>query len=297
MDSNNLVNFLNNVSSDIRVALHNTTPKRKRHITPKKFAENRVKRLDNNRKPIRPSTATGALTKSKSAQLKPSASARPASHLVHAYTWPEIVTSHTATMQPIQTTGMSTCAFPTTLSSLYSNSESDLCLTSMSSSQSSRPIDPELESLLSEFESPSVPISRRGSFESVCTGTSSCTPPLNTLEAQVYIADQAYSPYSDYSDELDSAYSSPVESARVSYNCSPTNLGTSMPDWHSGDLLPPMSSASTCLQEPEMGMMTSRCDWVSHDSRLAVSSVPSIYDQGPPMTPTVSQLLEQYNQY
>ena len=105
----------------------------------------------------------------------------------------------------------------------------------------------------------------------------------------MYIADQAYSPYSDYSDELDSAYCSPVESARVSYNCSPTNL----PDWHAGDLLPPMTSTTTCLTEAEpVGM----CDWVSPDAQLSVSSVP-IYDQGPPMTPTVSQLLEQYNQY
>lgn len=302
MESNNLLSFVNNVSSNIQVALDKATPKRRRHVTVKKFVENRVKRLDNNRKPIRPST--GTMTKSKSAQPKPSTSARlgpTANRLVHSYTWPEITTTHSS-MPPVQTSGVSTCAFPTALPSLYSNSE--LCLPVQ---QSSQPIDPELESLLSEFESTSVPLSRHGSFDSVRTVSStSCTPPLNqTLEAQVYIAEQAFSPaYSEYSDELDSAYCSPVavESARVSYNGSPTNFGTAMPDWHASDLLPPpmaMPPTSTCLSDPDVGMMSSACSWVSQvePQYTTSSSVPSVYDQGPPMTPTVSQLLEQYNQY
>lgn len=290
--NNNLLSFVNSATSNIKEAL-DKAPKRRRNVTVKKFVEKRVKRLENSRKPR--TTGTQSSTKSKFAQLKHPTSARPqgqaiASQLQHSYTWPEI----TVCALPVQTAGMSTCAYPTTtssLTSLFSNSDPNVCL----SSSSPQSIDPELESLLSEFECPSVPLSRRGSHESVCTGAS---PPFNTLEAQMCVAEQAFSPYSDYSDELDSAYCSPVESARVSYNCSPTNLGTTLPDWSSADLLPPVTSS--CLQE--VGMMSSRCNWVSHDtSPLTVistaSSVPSIYDQGPPMTPTVSQLLEQYNPY
>ena len=286
MESNNLLTFVNNVSSNIQVALDKATPKKRRHVTVKKFVENRVKRLDSSRKPVRPNNPT--LTKSKSAQFKPAAPIRAnnvPSVLVHSCTWPEITTIPSP--MPVQTVGLTTCALPTTTpTSLYSSSEPNLCVP-VSSSQN---IDPELESLLSEFESPSVPLSRRGSFESVCTA-SSCTPPLNTLEAQMYLGEQPYSPYSDYSDELDSAYCSP-ESARVNYNCSPSGTPP-MPDWSASDLLPPMNT--TCLQEPEV-----RCDWVSNDSPLSITSTASsipIYDQGPPMTPTVSQLLEQYGQY
>lgn len=249
------------------------TTKRRRNVTVKKFAENRVKRLENSKKP-----RTGNLTKSKLAQLRPVDSARPTplatatvASLLHSSTWPLI-------------TPPSACP---TSSSFFARSESQLCLPP---SEPSRPIDPELESLLSELECHSVPLSRHGSFESVHTG-SSCTPPLNTLEAQVYVAEQAFSPYSDYSAGSDEFDCSPQGSTQMSYSCSPV-----MPDWSAGDLLPPVPT--NCMRE-EVGM---RCGgWVSPDAPLLTintsSSLTSVYDQGPPMTPTVSQLLEQYNQY
>lgn len=234
------------------------------------------------------------MTKSKSAPLSTSihipASLQQSSSI--ASTWPVI--DH-----PIQSTGIPTSSYPT--SGSYPNSESSVCLPSAPSSQS---IDPELESLLSELECPNDPLSRCGSYDSVCRrgsyescpGCSSNTPPLSTLDAQVYLAEQTFSPHSDYSDELDSAYCSPVDSTRVSYNCSPKsqNHGCAMPDWSSSDWLPPVSSS--CLQEVA-------CEWsavaTSPRAVSSASSVVSLYDsdQGPPMTPTVSQLLEQYNPY
>jgi hypothetical protein len=271
MDSNNLLSFVNSASSNIQEAL-GKAPKRRRNVTVKKYAENRVKRLDSKK----PRPVTANLTKRKSSQLKPTLTRLqlPANSLLqHSNTWPAI-----------NTTSQSSTTINT---SFYSSSETNL--TSSSHAQS---IDPELESLLSELESgpPSLPISRHGSFESVRTAPS-CTPPLATLEAQVYIGEQAFSPYSDCSDEMDSAYCSPSNNTQVSYCCSPTNL----PDWCPTDLLPPL------MQEvgQGQGMISPRCNWVSQTDTLPLTttSSASIYDQGPPMTPTVSQLLEQYHPY
>ena len=281
MDSNNLLSFVNSASSNIQEAL-GKAPKRRRNVTVKKYAENRVKRLDN-KKP-RPGGAN-LTTKRKSSQLKPVPARLPSSSsslLQHSHTWPAI-----------NTTALSSTTISSVQTNFYSTSSETNC-------SSSRSIDPELESLLSELESghSSLPISRHGSFESVSTRPS-CTPPLSTLEAQVYIGEQAFSPYSDCSDEMDSAYCSPGNSAQVSYCCSPTNL----PDWCPTDLLPPLNINTTCMQEVgQQGMISPRCNWVSQDNHLTIdtasaTSNTSVYDQGPPMTPTVSQLLEQYNTY
>lgn len=269
--NNNLLSFVNSASSNIQEAL-GKPPKRRRNVNVRKFAENRLKRLDGARKP-RCGLPSSSSTKSKSAQPKPLPARHPApSNAIrppfqHSYTWPETFPS------PV-----STPAFTTT--NIIRYSEPLVC-------GSSQLMDPELESLLSEFESPAL--SRHGSHDSVCT-ISSCTPPTTaTTETPVY---QPYSPYSDYSDEFDSAYCSPVESARV--NCSPSNLTTALPDWSSSsDWLPPMTNTCT-LQE-----VTSGCaEWMTAEASpltSSPSSISSVYDQGPPMTPTVSELLEQYN--
>lgn len=296
MDSNNLLSFVNSASCDIKQAI-DKAPKRRRNVTVKKYAENRVKdvkRLDTKKPRSNPLTTK----RQPSSQLKLPSRLPGSSLLQHANTWPVIAT----TASPVQSVGLPTTNISVQQSSsMYTGSDSNICL-SMSRAPSSR-IDPELESLLSELECPSVPISRHGSFDSVCTAPS-CTPPLSTLDP-VYMAEQqVFSPYSDYSDELDSAYCSPngsaPSSAQVSYSCSPTNLTSSMPDWCPTDLLPPMNA--NCLQE--VGMISSRCNWVSQDSSpltittsTTTSSVSSPFDQGPPMTPTVSELLQQYNQY
>ena len=306
--NNSLLAFVDNVSksvsSTIQETLSNPT-KKNRRCNVRKFAQNRVKRLDSSK------PRTGASTKSKLAQLKQTPSARfpvrtptDAALFRHSSTWPQLPTvtastvSNTVPALPVQSVGLPTCNLPTNTTT-FSSSEPNLCFPP---AQPFQPIDPELDCLLSEFESPtpSVPLSRRGSFESVCDTLLYTPPPSTTLETP-YCGEQVYSPYSDCSDELDSAYCSPSESARVSYNCSPTNLSvanSTMSDWTlaSSDWLPPVSS--TCVQD--MCVISSGCGWVSPDPAPLtvpsnVASAPTIYDQGPPMTPTVSQLLEQYN--
>lgn len=294
-NSNNLLSFVNSASSNIQEAL-NKAPKRRRNVTVKKFVENRVtKRLDSSRR-VRTN-----FNRSKSAQLK-----RPVTSTVvpatvlpmlqHSTTCPEFNTQDLPPVSTTQSAGLPTSAYSTTItpSSHYAAPEpSNVCLPPQQSSAQAQPIDPELESLLSELEGS---LSRHGSFDSVCTGTLSSTPPINTLETQVCFGEQMFSPYSDYSDELDSAYCSPVEpeSTRVSYNSSP------MPSWvEVADMLPAVTSS--CMQDMEM--VSSRCNWentpliTTTATSTSSSSLSSVYDQGPPMTPTVSQLLQQYNQY
>lgn len=291
MDSinNSLLSFVNSASNDIQEALGKAPKRKQRNVTVKKFAENRVKRLDSSRRVRTPATTFNRSRTS--AQLKPAVRSVPAStapsskltSLQHSHTWPEIDIFPT---MPTQSVGMPTSAYSTTTtSSLYSGSE--ICLPPQQSSAATQPIDPELESLLSELEGNSL--SRHGSFDSISTGTLSSTPPVNNLEAQVYLGEQIFSPYSDCSDELDSAYCSPVgvDSTRVSYNSSPA----AMSNW------PPVTTS--CMQEE---MVSSRCGWESVPLTTTAistssSSLCSIYDQGPPMTPTVSQLLHQYSCY
>jgi hypothetical protein len=293
-NSNNLLSFVNSASSNIQEAL-NKAPKRRRNVTVKKFVENRVtKRLDSSRR-VRTS-----FNRSKSAQLKRSATTTVAPATVipmlqHSTTCPEFNSPDPLPLPPVQSAGLPTSAYPTTAtpSSLYAAAAPEPSNVCLSPQQPAQPIDPELESLLSELEGS---LSRHGSFDSVCTGTLSSTPPINNLETQVYLGEQMFSPYSDYSDELDSAYCSPVEaeSTRVSYNSSP------MPSWvEVADMLPAVTSS--CMQDMEM--VSSRCNWESTPlitttaTSTSSSSLSSVYDQGPPMTPTVSQLLQQYNQY
>lgn len=306
-NSNNLLNFVNNASSSIHDAL-DKPPKKKRVVNVRKFVQGRVKRLDNARPRGQRATQLG----SKSTVSGP---------FLTRVAWPDNSTTPTSSSSSVVPSvailadrEVSTLGYPTTTMStntcdLRSYSEQPNMSLSPSSSQ---PIDPELESLLSSLESPRFPLSRHDSFESVYNSTLSCTPPRNASpEAQVYIPEQAYSPYSDLStDDLDSAYSSPIESVRLSYNCSPTgfttigtnNATSSLPTWTSPlncgtntNWLPAVSS--NCVQE--MAVVSSACDWISSDPLINTSGAQSVYDhdQGPPMTPTVSQLLEEYNQY
>lgn len=113
-------------------------------------------------------------------------------------------------------------------------------------------IDPELERLLSGLLDTPPTTMSQTGSE-----TTTAYPQQQSLENQVYLGEHPFSPYSDCSDEMfdDSAYSSPC-----SYSCSPVNSCT-------------MNS----------------CDWVANSPPETSYAG---YDQGLPMTPTVSQILD-----
>ena len=301
--ANNLLSFVNNASSNIQDAFGKPL-KKKRVVNVRKFVQGNVKRLDHGSKPrVEPST------KSKLARKTP----RPTLPHGSPRSWPDVSSCSTSTnMVPSfpDMTGVSTYGYPsttmsaTTTSNLRSYSEPDLCLPSLLP-QPSEPIDPELESILSSFASSSVPLSRCSSLGSVCNSSlgSVCNSSLSCTPSSAGASELQEIPYSDISaDDLDSVCS-PIESARVSYNSSPTsfytittNNNSLLPTWTSplncgmnADWLPVTNS--NCMHQ----ISSEACDWMSSSDSLPMT-VP-VYDQGPPMTPTVSQLLEQYNPY
>lgn len=293
MANNNLLNFVNNASCSIQDAM-GKPPKKKRVVNVRKFVQSRVKRLDN----VKPR----ATIRPKAPQLSKPVSRLPPTHS-SSCTWPDIGAAPVSvvpcvpaqTEREITTYACPTTAMPTTVCDQRCYSAPDLFRVH----QPQQPIDPELESLLSSLASPSDPLSRQGSFESIYPGIMSRASPSVSMPV---------SPYSDYSttDDLDSAYCSPIESARLSSNCSPTSFSTvvtaetasSLPTWTSllqtSNTSPewPAATTASCVQEilaPE---------WLSSDSMtMTTTTTSSVYDQGPPMTPTVSQLLEQYSPY
>lgn len=295
MANNNLLTFVNNASSSIQDAM-GKPPKKKRVVNVKKFVQSRVKRLDNAApKPIRgnrPKATHQLSTKPVSSLLSRGSSC----------TWPDIraspvsVVPNVSALSDRETTSHGhPTAMMTTDCDLRSYSAPDL-FPSQPAHCAQPALDPELESLLSSLTSSPDPLSRHGSFESVYT-----TNHLSARASPSY--NMPVSPYSDFStDELDSAYSSPIESARLSSNCSPTSFPTiaetasSLPTWtsplQSSNMSPewPTVTASSCVQEIAS-------EWMSSDSTSTTTTSTCVYDQGPPMTPTVSQLLEQYNTY
>jgi len=291
MANNNLLTFVNNASSSIQDAM-GKPPKKKRVVNVRKFVQSRVKRLDNAAKPRATSRPKAPQLSNAIAQLLSRGS---------SCTW--LGTSPVGMVpnvpaqaeREVATYACSTAAMPVSVCDIRSYSSPDLFHQQLPSC-TQQVIDPELDSLLSSLASPVDPLSRHGSYESVYTSVvSSHASPAISNESQCYMP---VSPYSDITDDLDSAYSSPIESARLSSNCSPTGFSTivetasSLPTWTSPlqttNASPVWQTAITdsCVQEIS--------EWMSSDSTTTTTSV---YDQGPPMTPTVSQLLEQYNQY
>lgn len=199
--------------------------KTKKKVNPRKFLQNHLKRL--NDKPTRPVRKPKAITVPETVNVPPTASAHGA---LTNLQWP------------------SPCHGPPG-----------------SQTEPGKVIDPELESLLSEFGLDSPQLSRHNS-------ESNLGYHQPDLQSQVRLAEHPYSPYSDYSDDLfdDSAYSSPS-----SY--SPPASGPVSSEWP--DTCSPPSS---CGMSPE---------WSANPSS---ASSYNTYDQGPPMTPTVSQILESF---
>jgi hypothetical protein len=285
--TNNLLDFVNLASSNIQEAFGKQ--KKKRTVNVRKFIQKRVRQDVKRLSDKKPSTSGITKTKSVSKSVtKPDAKLLLSQ--VGSHSWPQLTTNSMDIQMPSQTmTTYSTCVPQFSLSS----SESSLY---PQTNKKAAAIDPELESILSEFNFESVdntPSSTRRSSE--CISRSVCvspcfTPPQPTLEMQVCVAEYPYSPYSDSSEEIydDSAYSSPVGSVSYRSNvCSP-----SVPSMDNIDWLGQSPSTSCHMPAPPL-----QCDWVQTVTSSSGEWVPlystpvTSIDQGLPMTPTVSQLL------
>lgn len=261
--TDNLLKFANLASNNIQEAFGKQT-KGKRRVNVRKYAQKRVKRLDTTSKSPKLATPT---TKAKSA-LK---NQRQVLARVGSQSWPQLANQ---TPYVPQTTGVATSGH-STAQIHYSYSEPSM-------------YDPELDTLLSdiiELESNHSPSTSRPA--SVSPSPSQPT----TLEGQVFVAERPISPYSSCSDEfLDSAYSSPLNN----YNCSPVApvVAANPTDWtyvnSPPTSLPPFSTGYSWVEQP----VSTQCAWMSTQSTPAITT--SVCNQVP-MTPTVSELLDQWS--
>lgn len=273
--STNLLDFVNTASSSIQEAL---APKKKRNVNVRKFLQKRVKRL--NDKGPKPSGQTK--NKSVLRTTKPDAA-----HLlqnVGSRSWPLLNTTNEFS---IQTQGLTTSSYPTSCSPptySYASSETSLYQTP----SNNKVIDAELDSLLSELAGIESQPSTRHNSDSFQAGVSPSYTPQSTLESQVYLAEHPFSPpNSDCSDDLfdDSAYSSPIGSVGYrSTACSPPMPASEWPVQS-----PPDAPVTTQYPVPVTSTV-----WFPEQPAVSGSGwLPQYnsFDQGPPMTPTVSELL------
>ena len=312
-EANNLLSFVSSATANIHEALGK--PSKKRTVNIKKYAQKRVKRLEQGSG--RRGTTSASTTKSKSAQLSPPSAkkqvpaARPRSSLVNvgpSNSWPELPLPPMPPAAP-QTVGLPTSNYPTTYSShppmQYSYSDPSI-YSPPASSAAQIDDDIDIASLLSDFDDVSAQ-------QHMCSPPTSgsvtpCYTPQPTLESQVAIGELPYSPPSDCGsvDEIygDSAYSSPI-----SYGCSPAPMAVSSTNWTPSIHSPPMMMASQCsvacstapcswMETPMSLPLTTDCSWMAECSPLTVPApMPTIIDQGPPATPTVSQVLSEFGSF
>lgn len=315
-EANNLLSFVSSATVNIHEALGKQSKKRTVNI--KKYAQKRVKRLEQGAGRRGSIAASQTKTKSKSALLSPpsvtkqasSARAHPSLKMMGpSNTWPEFPALPPC--QPpaaIQTSGVATSNYSTYSSHpQMQHSYSDPNIYPPTSEASI--IDEDLALILSDLdEAPthhSVSVSSRHTSGSVTP----CFTPQPTLESQVGIAEHPFSPYSDCgSDELygDSAYSSPI-----SYHCSPAPMTTvpiSTNNWTTSVQSPPMvmsqcaiacSNSSSWMEMPtsiHADPLTTGCSWIPECPPLTVNATMPL-DQGPPATPTVIQFLSEFGLY
>lgn len=316
-EANNLLSFVSSATVNIHEALGKHSKKRTVNI--KKYAQKRVKRLEQGSS--RRSAASTSQTKSKSAQLSPPSAKKPVSTarahsslmmIGSSSSWPELPLPPNQPPLVPQTTGVATTNYPTYSSHPpMQHSYSD---PSLHPPTSGAAIDDDLAILLLELDE--APTQQSVSSRHTSGSVTPCFTPQPTLESQVALAEHPLSPYSDCgSDELydieDSAYSSPI-----SYNCSPAPMATvpsctvSSTGWTSLVPSPPtvMAQGSIACGTPCSWMempttihgdpLTSGCSWIPDSLPLTVSApISSVIDQGPPATPTVIQFLSEWGSF
>ena len=310
-EANNLLSFVSSATVNITEALGKQSKKRTVNI--KKYAQKRVKRLEQGAGRRGSIAASQTKTKSKSALLSPpsvtkqasSARAHPSLKMMGpSNTWPEFPLPPCQPPAALQTSGVATTNYPTYSSHPpMQHSYSDPNLYPPTSEASV--IDEDLAMILSELDE--APTQHSVSSRTTSGSVTPCFTPQPTLESQVGIAEHPFSPYSDCgSDELygDSAYSSPI-----SYNCSPAPVASvpiSTHNWTTSVQSPPMvmsqcavacSNNSGWMEMPtsiHSDPLTTGCLWVPECSPLTVNAtMPTVIDQGPPATPTVMQFLSE----
>lgn len=269
--SNNLLSFINGASSSIQDAM---VSKKKRPVNVRKFIQKRVKRLND---PKGPKSCTQ--TKSKSVLRKPGSVAQ--LQCLGSMSWPLLATPRVQT-QGCDTSNYPSVCSPPTSSSYAVNDVETSFYQSPPTSNSSKAIDAELDTLLSELVGlDSQPSTRHNSQ----TGTSPSYTPQSTLESQVYLAEHPFSPpNSDCSDDVydDSVYSSPVGSVGyASVGCSPPMTAADWPVQSSALTTCPVTST---VWFPEQSAV-SGTGWLPHAQY-------SSFEQAPPMTPSVYELID-----
>lgn len=306
-EANNLLSFVSSATANIHEALGK--PSKKRTVNIKKYAQKRVKRLEQGSG--RRGTTSASATKSKSAQLSPPSAkkqtpaARPRSSLVNvgpSNSWPELPLPPS---MPPAAPQLQTVGLPTTNYSTYSShppmqySYSDPSLyTPPTSTAATIEDDIDIASLLSDFDD--VSAQQHMSSPPTSGSVTPCYTPQPTLESQVAVGELPYSPPSDCGsvDEIygDSAYSSPI-----SYGYSPAPMPVSSTNWTPSIHSPPMMMADQC----SVACTTVPCSWMDTTMSLPVTcmadgspfTMPAMIDQGPPATPTVSQVLSEFGSF
>ncbi len=267
--SNNLLSFINGASSSIQDAM---VSKKKRPVNVRKFIQKRVKRLNDPKGP-----KSCSQTKSKSVLRKPGSAKQ--LQCLGSMSWPLLATPSVVQTQGLETSNYSTaCSPPTSGSYAGHDVETSFYQTPPTSNKA---IDAELDTLLSELVGlDSQPSTRHNSF----TGTSSPSyTPQSTLESQVYLAEHPFSPpNSDCSDDVydDSLYSSPVGSVGyASVGCSPPITTVDWPAQSSALTTCPVTSTVWFPEQPAV----SGTGWLPQYSS---------FEQAPPMTPSVYELID-----
>lgn len=269
--SNNLLSFINGASSSIQDAM---VAKKKRPVNVRKFIQKRVKRLSNPK-----GSKTCSQTKSKSVLRKPGSAKQ--LQCLGSMSWPLLATPS------VQTQGLETSNYPTVCSPPTSGTGNDIETSFYQTPVSNnKVIDAELDTLLSELVGLESQPSTRHSSASFQTGTSPSYTPQSTLETQVYLAEHPFSPLnSDCSDDVydDSVYSSPVGSVGyTSVGCSPPMTAANWPSQSSAPAPLTTCPVTSTVWFPEQPAV-SGAGWLPQYSS---------FEQAPPMTPSVYELID-----
>ena len=247
-DSNQLLRFMNEATSNIQVALSRQGNGKK--VNHRKFIQKRLQRNVNTRslpakksKPTSANTATAGTLSANHVMSNPAITRQPVATLPSTTPAYWQLSEQQIYHQPIPST--------TVPSSIYQSSYTDSPFYSASLSQD---YDPEIDSLLYEFglDSPShhsdIAVENRVSSAISQGSTTSST----AWEVPCYQSTSPLSDFSDIEDSTYSAYSSPRNPSPVCYSNSSSpqfchQVATGSYEWSQMTYVPPVSSVPSSL--------------------------------------------------